>query len=84
MGLSKERLETSSVLNCNDEAGADVAIKFVYLELDIVSNTLSTSIENLSRETLVWTTSFPRERTLETRDIVQTTCDGCCDGHGQL
>ena len=30
----------SSILNCNDEAGGDVAVQFVYLELVIFSNTL--------------------------------------------
>jgi len=50
IGLSKERLETmSSILNCNDEAGADVFIKVVYLKHAIVSNTLTpqstTSVE---------------------------------------
>ena len=30
----------SSILNCNDEAGSDVAVQFVYLELAIFSNTL--------------------------------------------
>ena len=39
----------SSILNCNDEAGGDVAVQFVYLELAIFSNTLTaqsrTSVE---------------------------------------
>ena len=43
----------SSILNCNDEAGGDVSIKFVYLELAIVSYTLTPQSRTSSRETPV-------------------------------